>query len=335
MATERKFAISTTPSQPGYEATYADLSAFMSAFASYDLQTPDQKFLVEIFPDYDGTTLTLPVERMDFRNWTGNRATDNIVRIQAVPGNEIQYPSLAGARITYDNTSDNFVDDGSCPVEFYGVSIENLGAGAPMFTASTGTVENTMDRCYVYKAGFSNGNQTKVYNFKLITNSIIHIEGFTGNYIFWGGQTSGAVLPVMRNVTGIAGSVMTGANRFFVYGNDMQNCIFTKESTSQIGSQGFFSCDGDYNASVSNDAPGANSIQNITPANEFVDEDTDMHLLEGSQLRGAGVNLFGNGYDKDIDGDDRPNAAWDIGADQFVGAAPSEEENALMFGIDL
>jgi putative hemolysin len=72
------------------------------------------------------------------------------------------------------------------------------------------------------------------------------------------------------------------------------------------------------NASGDTSAPGVNSITGITSA-DFVDAaNNDFHLASGSDLIGAGTNLYST-FTTDIDGDEWPSSgAWDIGFDYYV-----------------
>ena len=71
--------------------------------------------------------------------------------------------------------------------------------------------------------------------------------------------------------------------------------------------------------------PGANPYTSNVTSADFVDfANANYHLVPGSGLRGAGVNLY-SAFTKDIDGDAWPSSgAWDIGADYYaVAGAPT------------
>ena len=69
-------------------------------------------------------------------------------------------------------------------------------------------------------------------------------------------------------------------------------------------------------------APGTSSLINKTATNQFVDyANKDFHLKVGADAIDAGVDL-GSPYDYDIDGTQR-TGTWDIGADEYVSAAPA------------
>ena len=85
----------------------------------------------------------------------------------------------------------------------------------------------------------------------------------------------------------------------------------------------------DFNLSSDTSAPGGNSLQNKTSANQFVstvDGSEDLHLKAGADAIGAGADLATTptGVEVDIDGRDRDaqDDTWDIGADQFVVLVP-------------
>lgn len=81
----------------------------------------------------------------------------------------------------------------------------------------------------------------------------------------------------------------------------------------------------DYSASEDATAPGSHSLHNITPANEFVSTvwgAEDLHLKSSAACIDAGMDLTSTGIPNialDIDGQNR-QAAWDIGADEYVSA---------------
>ena len=77
--------------------------------------------------------------------------------------------------------------------------------------------------------------------------------------------------------------------------------------------------------SGASDTTGTAGLDNLTTS-EFVSVisgSEDFHLASGATSIGAGTNLYST-FTDDIDGDTRPSSgAWDIGADEFVSAAPS------------
>lgn len=100
----------------------------------------------------------------------------------------------------------------------------------------------------------------------------------------------------------------------------------------------------DYVASEDTSASGANSIDSITPANNFVNLTgglEDFHIKTGSVLIDAGLDLwandiFGSPYGPvDIDGRDRDlqNDVWDIGAHEFP-ASSSSSSSTTTSGVE-
>lgn len=115
----------------------------------------------------------------------------------------------------------------------------------------------------------------------------------------------------------VAANNTTGFNLADGSGDDIRNCVAYNNTTNYTGS---FAAASTNNASSSatDDAPGANSVWNITSA-DFVDAtNLNFHLSSGSALRGAGTNLY-SVFTTDIDGDALPSSgAWDIGFDYYV-----------------
>lgn len=99
---------------------------------------------------------------------------------------------------------------------------------------------------------------------------------------------------------------------------DAINCIAYNNTTANYSGTRWAATSRN-NASTGADAPGTSPINSITSAH-FVDAaNKDFHLLEGSSLRDAGVNLYSTGMTFDIDGDPRPSAgAWSVGYDQYI-----------------
>lgn len=97
----------------------------------------------------------------------------------------------------------------------------------------------------------------------------------------------------------------------------VENCVSYNNTTNWSGT---FSASSSHNAtsSASDDAPGSDSVWNIS-SSDFVDAaNNDFHLASGSALIGAGVNLYST-FTTDIDGDTWPSSgAWDIGFDYYV-----------------
>ncbi|MBW2623131.1 MAG: hypothetical protein JRD68_09520, partial [Deltaproteobacteria bacterium] len=128
-------------------------------------------------------------------------------------------------------------------------------------------------------------------------------------------DSSGQSYGYNNTVYGCAGTGITGDA-----GSRWINCLSYNNGTDFGGtSHG----DSNYNFSKDDSAPGANSIHGDTDGKtpDFVNTGADdFHLQSTSDAIGAGTDLSGT-FTDDIDGDTR--SAWDIGADEYVGGAPS------------
>jgi len=102
----------------------------------------------------------------------------------------------------------------------------------------------------------------------------------------------------------------------------VKNCV-SYNNTTNWGTTFDAASTNNATSSTSDDAPGANSVWNITSADFVNAAANDFHLSSGSALRGAGANLYSL-FTTDIDGDTWPAAgAWDIGFDYFVSSGLS------------
>lgn len=116
----------------------------------------------------------------------------------------------------------------------------------------------------------------------------------------------------------------SGSGRYGFNNSSATASVYNCISCAAYPFVGTFS--GDYNAdNTSNSSyqgPGANSIHNITPADEFVSltaGSEDFHLKSTSNLIDEGYN-YGSPYNVDIDGT-TVSGTWDIGADEYVAAS--------------
>lgn len=132
-------------------------------------------------------------------------------------------------------------------------------------------------------------------------------------------------------------SVNNGTAGFYSGSTDKcwtKNCVAYSNGTGYSGTRDTTNsthcASGDTSASVF-----TGGITNITSA-EFVDAaNGDFHLAAGSQLIGAGTNLYAN-FDHDIDGDIRPSSgAWDIGFDHYVAGGGGTASGGVTEAITL
>lgn len=172
------------------------------------------------------------------------------------------------------------------------------------------------DRC-IYNNGFGVTNGPN-----RVTNSIV--------YDFHQGAGFGGIAGISLNQgdlynvtihdgTGASGATATGQTG----GSTIQNCVITDQKTA------CFSVSTDHNASSDSSATGTGSLTSVSAAATYVSTtggSEDLHLKSGASCIDAGtdlvttptnVNIDINGRDRDSNGD-----TWDIGAHEFVGAAP-------------
>lgn len=205
---------------------------------------------------------------------------------------------------------------------------------------------------------YTSGNTT-------ISNCLIHDVGATGILGGdWGGSSGWVIYnTAVYNISntwqmGIAcggGGFTEGFNIYNSVVYNTQYCGYSNGSCSGsnvttdtvaawCARQGSCNCysgfSGNYNASDDTSSPGANSIDNITEANEFVSlgATENFHLKATSQLIDAGTTTA---YTTDIDGDTRPSgSAFDIGFDEVVQASGptnngSDVNNTILNNVEI
>ncbi len=127
----------------------------------------------------------------------------------------------------------------------------------------------------------------------------------------------------MRSTTG-TGEVFAKNCSVLGPGIGIRLFICTNVIVVGTGSTDFNLCAGDYNIDEDGTAPGGNSISSIAPGDIYANVGggtEDLHLTSvATAANAAGDNLTAE-FTDDIDGDTRPNAAFDIGADDFQAGA--------------
>ncbi|MBD3322483.1 MAG: hypothetical protein GF350_15380 [Chitinivibrionales bacterium] len=189
------------------------------------------------------------------------------------------------------------------PLIQYIILHNNSGSGDAINAGGgTGTRTPTFRNCIIHNVGgdgisaVGSGTSMKIHNVTIdnIAGSGIHIRD---------GNTS-----EVRNT--IVTNPGTGADIF---------CYKTHNSSNFSPSSNNISSDGS--------APGTDSITNANTNDLFVDPgDHNYHLPATSVAIDAGVDLSAGpaGFDRDIDGDVRPQVSgWDIGADESIVNPPS------------
>lgn len=202
--------------------------------------------------------------------------------------------------------------------------LENTGSASPYLFQSTSVTGGTINicNCIFYDLYHNNTTNTKLQgvivqdgssigaNSNIVNNTIHDIEKN-------GGTADVACIAVADD------SDLT-----------LKNNLVTDPSTSGSGSTecfdqtSFSNTDCDYNASSDATSSGANSLSNITTADQYVSivgGSEDLHLKSGADAINEGLDLGSTpaGVEFDIDGRDRDanGDVWDIGADEFVSAA--------------
>ena len=331
MATELKYALSLG-SPPGYIQVFTDANNFWSTVAGGDLVAADEKYVLEVDSGFEGGTINW-TSTYDSRShtWNTSLATDNVVEIRPMPSSKFDYLTKTGATINPGSTGNGMLLIANPPnqfdVVFKDVGIMGLNTNRGLiwdWSGGNGT-NCVLDRIYVESLQFILGGA-----FNRVSNSIFKMLSPSTQVLGDLNRTIGEVifhanLLIVEN--GVSGSFCLRS------AGDCVNNTYVDEGTGSY-TLGFEGSSGSNNASTDGSAPGPGSFTNITPANEFVSPGSDYHLIETSQLRNAGANLFGNGYDSDNDDVARPNAPWDIGPFQFVTAAQPPKQNAIFHGHD-
>ena len=287
---------------------YTSLSTF-EATEQRDLVALNEIAVAECYADWP-TGLT---DTVAFSGWTTNSTNKIIIRSAA--GHEPN--GISGGGFWFGTTGWN------TPTITYNGTVVDLEDIELSHKSSAGPLTGSETAGYYRRCVFSNigYNRTTIAGPKL--NKYAHarscISVGLSNPVYPNYAASGTAVAINHVAincnSGYYGGYPSGTGAY-------KNCLgYGTVTTDDFQS----SCHAntDYCASSDASAPGANSIHSITSA-EFVDAaNGDYHLAATSQLIGAGANLYTDGSDVDIDGDVRPNGAWDIGFDQYVAGGAS------------
>lgn len=164
------------------------------------------------------------------------------------------------------------------------------------------------------------GAGTAAYGFASVSTQNLRLYNCMsvgGLYGFWWGNNSTGRI---YNCIATGASVGFYATATGTTAIDIRNTIAYNNTTAfqDLGTRWAATCTN--NASTeAGGAPGANPIYSLASTHFVYAANKDFHLLEGSSLRDAGVNLYSTGMTFDIDGDERPSAgAWSVGYDHFL-----------------
>jgi len=134
----------------------------------------------------------------------------------------------------------------------------------------------------------------------------------------------------VRSCTVYANGCGSYSNQIIVRDAECYN-VLLYNSNSGTGYHDFYSCTGDYNIGSDAYVPGTNSQQSKTLNDiKFVSTTSgseDLHIQSTSCAVDTGTDLSSY-FTDDIDGDTR-SGTWDIGADEYVSGAPSNNAPSI------
>lgn len=288
----------------GVDGYYTDPTAWEAA-QQRDLVTLGEVAIAEVYGNVQCATFA-------YSGWTASETNYAVIR----PGPGQRHTGLPGTGAAIESTAYNplpafLLANGSCHIE--GMDLWNSSSGVQTLVQVDTSTAN-LRGCL----GFS--RQEHGLASQGISKMLVASSGHgrcSGNIFHGRGATYGVQSTYGGSGAEISNCIVIACGTgFFGNGSTLQttNCIALSCTTDFANS----TAGSDYNASSGTGAPGANSIQSITGA-EFADTaGFDYHLVAGSQLRGAGANLY-PASTSDIDGDAWPTTgAWDIGADYYV-----------------
>lgn len=179
---------------------------------------------------------------------------------------------------------------------------------------------NGDDTTFLNCIGETGGSGTAAYVFASVGATDLKYHNCMavgGQYgIWWGNNSRGRLYNCVVTGAGTAGIHATATGTATI---DIRNTIAYNNAVNfqDLGTRWASTCTNNASTAASG-APGANPIHSL-PSTHFVDAaNKDFHILEGSSLRDAGVNLYSD-LTIDIDGNERPSAgAWSVGYDHFL-----------------
>lgn len=283
---------------------YTSLSAWESA-QQRDLVAADEIAVAECYAG-DFT------DNVAIAGWTTDAT--RYVEIRAASGEEHGGLHTAGFRIT--NGSFDVIRPATGYIRIRGVVILPT-SNQYGIVGQADLVELLVDSCVIHGGGTSTGvgisPGVAATTAKLFNNIIFGFKGASTGYGLRDGSKTGSTTHAYNNTIIDC--------RFCIV--RLSTTLRPKNNVTQDPGSGCFT--GTMTNSEKNISSDATSpetgLRNISLT--FEDKtNKDYHLASGdSAAQGAGVDLSADAniaFDYDIDGDTRPSADWDIGADQFV-----------------
>lgn len=266
--------------------------------------------------------------------------------LQAASGERHDGTAGSGARFVYTSNSNPMMRASGSDVALKWIEFNWNGENIRDGIRDAGLVQN----CICHNSASSRTNPT---------HAITKASGdcsFTGNIVYDMANTnSGGVFAIDVNQGSANVNVMnntvhdiTTTSSGNCYGiqsvdqasEDIRNNICTSCDTAGFEISSPASATMDYNATDDTSAAGANSLNSITVANQYVSTvggSEDLHLKTGADAIDEGVDLGTTpaGVEVDINGRDRDANAdtWDIGAHEFVGGGGPTPSSGFPYQI--
>ncbi len=203
-------------------------------------------------------------------------------------------------------------------------------------------------RCRTASGSVQVGSGASATTGVLIQNMLVHDFDSSGirlrgnpnksltvrNSMVWGGGTIGIEGDETTDTLTIENSSVDGPGtgiHAMSSALTIRNTIVTNSGTDYTASGG--SLTGSNNTSRDGTAPGANAQTGVAAASVFIAPNANLHLATGANLAvNTGLDL--PGFVNDIDGQLRPAAAWDRGADERDGTTEVDLVSFQATGID-